>query len=270
MKSFIEINSRIDTLKKLKLDTLDGIKSWRGGLIKNKRGRADVSRIETKTQQGGSFVIYLKRIWSPYKKDGIKTLLKHGKVISSSKQEWRSYQRLQSAGVNTPELIAYGEECGPFYEYFSFIITGEVKNAISLDEFLGRSQTTFERNKVLTAVIDTIFKMHQAKIISNDLYSRHIFVASLQSTVKISFIDMPRLDNYFWLFKRRVIRDISLLNLSIPIHSLSLIHRKTLIKIYNHFFLTKSFFRSVEKKSRKILLKRPNRFKQFFKKKELF
>ena len=263
MKSIINISSRIEILKELKLNTLHGIKSWKGGLIKNKRGRADVSRIEAKTLKGDSFVIYLKRIWSPYKKDGIKNLVKHGKVISSSKQEWQSYQKLQSAGIDTPELIAYGEECGPFYEHFSFIITGEVKKALSLDEFLDKPQNSCVRYRALSAVADTIFKMHKSKIISNDLYARHIFVSHSQKNFKISFIDMPRLENHFWLFKRKVIRDISLLNLSIPIRSLSLIRRKTLLKKYRKKFKIASLFWSVEKKSKKLLIKRKNRYKRF-------
>ena len=113
-----------------------GVKAWSGGLIKNQRDRRDVSRIEVAGPDGVLRVLYLKRTWKPYRKDGLSSLFRHGRVVSASRREWNNYIALTSAGGDTPELIAHGEECGPFWERFPFILTGEVRDSVGLDQFL--------------------------------------------------------------------------------------------------------------------------------------
>ena len=87
-----------------------GVKAWSGGLIKNQRDRRDVSRIEVTDSDGVVRVFYLKRTWQPYRKDGLSSLFRHGRVVSSSRREWNNYMALRRVGIGTPDLIAYGEE----------------------------------------------------------------------------------------------------------------------------------------------------------------
>ena len=110
MKQFINIESHAEHLRVAGLDTMAGIKAWNGGLVKNHRGRRDVSRIEVAGSDGVLRVLYLKRTWQPYRKDGFSSLFRHGRVVSYSRQEWDNYMALRRVGIGTPDLIAYGEE----------------------------------------------------------------------------------------------------------------------------------------------------------------
>jgi len=152
-----------------------GVKAWRGELIKNQRGRRNVSRIKMADPEGVSRVFYLKRIWQPYRKDGLHSLLKYGRVVSSCRQEWDNYVALQQAGIGTPELIAHGEECGPFWERFSFILTGEVRGSISLHQFLDQCCEPRLRRGVLREVASVVGQMHRTGLFWPDFFSRHVF-----------------------------------------------------------------------------------------------
>ena len=86
-------------LEKLGLSTLAGVKAFRGELIKNHKGRRDIWRIRTTDADGRGLVLFLKRSWKPYKKDGLTSLLRRGRVWSISRQEWENSRALEAAGL---------------------------------------------------------------------------------------------------------------------------------------------------------------------------
>jgi tRNA A-37 threonylcarbamoyl transferase component Bud32 len=257
LKQFFKIESHVGHLRTLGLDTMAGVKAWSGGLIKNQRGRRDVSRIEVADSDGVVRVLYLKRTWQPYRKDGVSSLFRYGRVVSSSRREWNNYIALTSAGVDTPELIAHGEECGPFWERFSFILTGEVRDSVSLDQFLGQCREPRLRRNALREAALTVGKMHMAGLFSPDLFSRHIFVSS-QSPRKpeACLIDMARLDRCSRMMRKKVVRDLALLNVSTSLHLLSLLERRVFIRTHPMCENGQWLLRAVEKKSRYYLRKR--------------
>jgi hypothetical protein len=64
-----------------------------------------VLRIPVTDLNGRALTLYLKRTWKSYKKDGLFSLLQHGRVWSISRCEWENSKRLA-------ELIVYFANAG--------------------------------------------------------------------------------------------------------------------------------------------------------------
>jgi tRNA A-37 threonylcarbamoyl transferase component Bud32 len=228
----IEIAKHRAALETLGLATLDGVKAYTGQPLKRHRGTRDVFRIDIPDA-----TLFLKRNWCPYKKDGLASLLKTGQVHSVAKREWDNSLKLQHAGIRTAELVAYGEECGPLWEKFSFIITGAAPGKPLSDGFVN-----------LDALAREVRKMHDAGLFTPDLFARHIFVDDDRFTL----IDMARLDN------GPASRDLAALNVTAPIRFVSAKARVRFLKVYGR----PELFREIERRVRH-LLKNRRKFSDF-------
>ena len=67
-------------LKQLGLATLAHVKKFKGELAKNHRGRRDIFKIASVDSSGKTFVLFHKRNWKLYKKDGLASLFSHAKI----------------------------------------------------------------------------------------------------------------------------------------------------------------------------------------------
>src|SRR5947208_12640542 len=94
-----------EVLRRLGLDSIEGVKSFRGELIKDHKGRRDIQRISADVD-GSKLTFYLKRNWRPYRKDGLKSLISRGEVWSQSRTEWENSLALQRAGLRVAEPIS--------------------------------------------------------------------------------------------------------------------------------------------------------------------
>ncbi len=238
----IEIVKHRVALEALGLTTLAGVKTYTGRPLKTHRGTRDVFRIEIP-----GATLFLKRNWRPHKKDGLASLLRHGEVRSVARREWENCLRLQRAGIRTAELVAYGEECGPLWEKFSFIIT-EAAPGQPLSEVLESAATAGKPVALVEALAREIRKMHDAGLFSPDLFARHIFVDGDRFTL----IDMARLDD------GPAERDLAALNVTVPLRRLSAKHRLRFLKVYGR----PELFRRIERRVG-YLLKRRRKFSQF-------
>jgi tRNA A-37 threonylcarbamoyl transferase component Bud32 len=207
-----------EVLTRLGLTTIEGAKDYRGELVKDHHGRRDILRI----QQPNGPVLYLKRNWRPYKKDGLWSLLRHGCAWSQSRQEWENMLALQRAGLHTAGLVAYGQDCGPLCERFSFLIT-EAAPGQTVDQFLRDCRDAEKRRQVFDALAREIRKLHDAGMATPDLFTRHIFV---DGESRFTFIDMARLDH------GSPARDLAALNLTAPLRFVSEEERKRFLKVY--------------------------------------
>ncbi len=219
-----------EVLRRLGLDTLAGVKSFRGELVKNHKGRRDIQRLTT-TDKGQPLVLFLKRNWQPYKKDGLHSLLTRGTVWSQSRVEHENSQALQRAGLNVAEPVAFGEECGPLWEKFSFILTAAARGEMTLEEFLRTQPGHAERRRVLTALAGQIRQMHDAGLASPDLFTRHIFLTRGPEP-KFCLIDMARLDRRPQLSATLRARDLAALHVTAPLRFVSVRERLRFLKTY--------------------------------------
>ena len=160
-------------LARLGLTTLDAVRTCTAAhLVKDQRGNRDVLRLDPP----GSAPLFLKRVWRAHKKDGLASLLRHGAVWSVCRKEWRNYQTLQAAGIPTCPLIAFGEDTGPLWERFSFILTAAAPGQ-PLDDFIRTTPSSPLRRRTLDHLARHIRKMHDAGLYAPDLFTRHIFVS---------------------------------------------------------------------------------------------
>ena len=219
-----------EVLRRLGLDTMAGVKSFQGDLIKNHKGRRDIQRV-TVSDGGPPLVLFLKRNWQPYKKDGLNSLFTRGAVWSQSRVEYENSLALQRAGLSVAEPIAFGEECGWLWEKFSFVLTAAAQGEMTLDEFLRNHHDRAERRRVLTALAREIRKMHDAGLASPDLFTRHIFITR-GSEPKFCLIDMARMDRRTRLSARLRARDLAALHVTAPLRLVSPRERLLFLKTY--------------------------------------
>ena len=220
-------------LHQLGLDTMDGVKQFKGELIKNHKGQRDIQRISRAptNQQPISPTLFLKRNWRPYKKDGLNSLFTRGKVWSQSRVEWENSLALQRAGIAVAEPVAFGEECGPLWEKFSFIVTAAATGEMTMDDFLRTSQDVGERKVVFDELARQIRKMHDAGLASPDLFTRHIFVER-GSSPKFCLIDMARMDRRKKLPDTLRARDLAALHVTAPLRFVSKAERQRFLEVY--------------------------------------
>jgi heptose I phosphotransferase len=219
-----------EVLRRLGLDTMKGVKSFQGELIKNHKGRRDIQRV-TLSDSGQPLVLFLKRNWQPYKKDGLHSFFKRGTVWSQSRVEFENSLALQRAGLAVAEPVAFGEECGLLWENFSFILTASAPSEMTLDEFLRTNQDSNERRHVLAALAREIRQMHDAGFASPDLFTRHIFLER-GSESKFCLIDMARLDQRTRLSPTLRARDLAALHVTAPLRFVSTRERLRFLKTY--------------------------------------
>jgi hypothetical protein len=226
-----------ELLRQLGLDTMAGVKKFSGELIKNHKGQRDIQRVVERAagvppaNASRPLVFFLKRNWRPYKKDGLKSLFTRGEVWSQSRTEWENSMVLQRAGIGVAEPIAFGEECGLFWEKFSFILTASARGEVTLDEWLRTNTDRAERRSVLNALACEIRRLHDAGLASPDLFTRHIFLER-SATPKFCLIDMARLDRRTDLLDGLRARDLAALNVTAPLRFLSLRERLRFLKVY--------------------------------------
>lgn len=220
-------------LEKLGLTTLEGVRAFKGILVKNHKGSRDIFRIPVTDADGRPATLYLKRIWKSYKKDGLLSLLQHGRVWSISRREWENSKALEAAGVNSAPLVALGEECGLLWEKFSFILTVEAPGTQTASAFLQNCTDPVQRRRVFDALAIEIRKMHDAGQASPDLFARHIFVDETLEPPRFCLIDMARLDRRRSLPPVLRARDLAALSVTAPLRFVSNRERLRFLKRYS-------------------------------------
>jgi heptose I phosphotransferase len=219
-----------DLLRQLGLDSLDGVARFSGELVKNHKGRRDIHRIRA---QAGSLglTLYLKRNFTPYKKDGLRSLITRGAVWSQSRVEWENSLALQRAGISVAEPIAFGEECGFGWEKSSFILTAAAGGQLTLDSFLREERDPRARRKVFDALGGQIRRMHDAGFASPDLFTRHVFV-DISAEPAFCLIDMARLDHRRPMPSRLRARDLAALHVTAPLRQVTARERLRFMRVY--------------------------------------
>jgi tRNA A-37 threonylcarbamoyl transferase component Bud32 len=220
-----------DALQQAGLTTLEQARAFRAELIKDHRGRRDIQRLTLRDETGQGRVLFLKRNWRPYKKDGLTSLLRRGCVWSQSRQEWENSLALERAGVRVARLIAYGEECGPLWERFSFILT-ESAPGQTVEQFLRECRDRALRRRVFDALAHWIRRMHDAGFATPDLFTRHIFVETAGGEPAFCLIDMARLDHAKELGPKQRARDLAALNVAAPLRHVTPRERIRFLQVY--------------------------------------
>jgi tRNA A-37 threonylcarbamoyl transferase component Bud32 len=220
------------TLEKLGLATVPQVKAFQGKLIKDHKGRRDILRVAATDGDGRDLVLFLKRTWKPYRKDGLASLLRGGQVWSISRRVWDNSKRLLAAGITTGALVAYGEDCGSLWERFSFLLTETASGQQTVQQFLRECRERAERRRVFDALARLVRQMHDAGLATPDLFTRHIFVDARLEPPRFCLIDMARLDLKSTTSRRQRARDLAALNITAPLRYVTARERVRFLNIY--------------------------------------
>jgi len=239
---------------------VDKVKVFRGQSVKDHKGRRDILRVAVTEGDGREVVLFLKRSWRPYRKDGLASLVRRGRVWSISRVEWENSKALQAAGLRTADLVACGEECGPFWEKFSFLVTEAASGQQTLQRFLRECGDDAERRRVFDALARLVRKMHDAGLATPDLFTRHIFVDPRPEPPQFCLIDMARLNRGATISRRLRARDLAALNITAPLRFVTARERVRFLHLYAGE-RDRDLFRRIRRRMNQLLPR--GRFKDF-------
>ena len=129
-------------------------------------------------------------------------------------------------------LVAYGEECGPLWEHFSFLITEAAEGSQTLESFQEQCRDGAIRRRVFSALAREVRRLHDAGYASPDLFTRHAFIDAGSKPPTFCWIDMARLDRERPLSAAKRARDLAALNITAPQRSTSTRERLRFLRDY--------------------------------------
>ncbi len=164
--------------------------------------------------------LFMKRYDCPPILTQIGNWLSAGKRVSCGLIDVEPTVKLAAAGVNTPKIIAYGEQWGAFFEKRSFIITEKIPDAESLERKLPdyfNAPATIEnlklRRNFIAQLAAFVKRFHETNYRHRDLYFSHIFYGN---DGRFYLIDLARIFKPDLFVERFQIKDIAQLYYSAP------------------------------------------------------
>jgi len=164
--------------------------------------------------------LFLKRYENPPIHVQLKNWLAHRKLTSCASCEFEPTRELPITGINTPKVIAYGEQWSGLFEKRSFMITEKIPDAEALERQLPdyfnaptTPQNLKQRRYFIIQLAAFVRKFHQTGYRHRDLYFSHIFH---DSNGVFHLIDLARAFRPALLRRRFQIKDIAQIHYSAP------------------------------------------------------
>ena len=259
-KSFFVDEDFKQAFTKLGLTSIDAVFSFTAGKdpggsrLPNYR-----SRLQFEIREPAR-ILFLKRYNKPGKITQIKNWFWHNSHQSMMFYDREPAENLAQAGINTPKIIAYGEQWGVFFEKRSFIITGKIPGAESLERKLPdcfqkhvTTEALKQQRQFIRCFGQFAKKFHVTGYRHRDFYLAHVFY-SISNTFYL--IDLQRVFRPRLLAERFRIKDIAQLYYSAPGSIFSKTDRLRFYKSYTGKNSLdrrdKVFIRKVVKKVRRI------------------
>lgn len=153
-------------------------------------------------------------------KEIFKNILQCRWPVIGAQQEWRAIQRFKQLGVPTMNLMGYGQRGWNPAHLQSFVITEELVNTISLEDFcrnwLTHPPTLLLKRKLIAVLAKIARTLHQHGINHRDFYICHFLLLLSAGQEKISpdaitlyVIDLHRAQIRKRTPQRWVIKDIA-------------------------------------------------------------
>lgn len=152
-----------------------------------------------------------------------KNLMQLRLPVVSAKNEWRAIAALHDVGVETMTAAAYGERgCNPASRY-SFIITDDLADTTSLEDFCldwpNNPPTYIVKKRLIEKVATMARRMHQAGINHRDYYICHFLLPNsvdlhTQNEFPLHIIDLHRAQLRARVPNRWLLKDLAALYFS--------------------------------------------------------
>ncbi|MCU0722523.1 MAG: hypothetical protein MUC63_02715 [Planctomycetes bacterium] len=186
-----------------------------GGATVDANRKRSVVRVEW-----GGRAFFLKRFTRPPAKDALWQLIRGRRPRTHAEVEGGMIRAFREAGLDAPEVAAWGEEAGRGLRRRSFLLTAGLPDALPLPMFLEENRAALRspraRGAFAGALAGTVRRMHDAGLAHPDLYSYHVFVRGTPASPSFAFIDLHR------AFRRETpclldaVRDLTSLHLTLP------------------------------------------------------
>ena len=147
-------------------------------------------------------------------KEIIKNLAQLKIPVIGAKREYEALLHLSRNGINCPEIKGFGLRGLNPGNSSSFLITEELYNTISLEDFflrgLHKSLTFKEKRNLIVEVANLIRRMHSTGLNHRDLYLCHIHIQddSKYDEIKLFLIDLHRAQIRSKVPSRWLIKDL--------------------------------------------------------------
>ncbi len=192
-------------------DTFDGILNAKGKIFRKHKNR---KTLYIKKDGKGYFLkIHRRTGW----KEIFKNLLSLRWPVLTAGNELRAIRRLEELGIDTMKPAGYGERGLPPARLESFIITEELENTVSLEEFSrdwkNHPPDFSLKLNVIRKVAEIARRLHKNGINHRDFYICH-FLIDLKSleennSLNIYLIDLHRVQMRRRTPERWVIKDLA-------------------------------------------------------------
>ncbi len=143
---------------------------------------------------------FLKLHWGVGWKEILKNLLSLRLPVTGAANEWKAIQRLQELGVETMRLEAYGAEGWNPATRHSFVITRELENTISLEDYCAdwaAYPPAFAiKQRLIRRVAEMTRQLHRNGVNHRDLYICHFLLqqpwSGKEKDLHLYLIDLHR------------------------------------------------------------------------------
>jgi len=171
-------------------DIFDRLFALEGKLYRNKEGRRTIRFTIDGKNYFGKFHRGIG--W----KDLLKNLFQFRLPVIGAQNEWTAIRKLEKLGIKTTPLAGYGKRGINPAKIQSFVITEELKNTVSLEDFCRNWQKMPPpyslKKSVITKVAETARTLHENGMNHRDLYICH-FLLDLSSLIPLSGSKNPEI-----------------------------------------------------------------------------
>jgi hypothetical protein len=137
---------------------------------------------------------------------------------SCGRTDFETSLELDRLGINTPKIIAFGEQKGLLFEKRSFFIAENIPDADAIERklppcFYVPQTDKFKQKKIIEDAAVFIRKFHETGFRHRDLYFSHIFY---DGAGRFFLIDLSRVFRPLFLKQYYLVKDIAQLFYSAP------------------------------------------------------
>ncbi|HDK37677.1 MAG TPA: lipopolysaccharide core heptose(I) kinase RfaP, partial [Thiolapillus brandeum] len=185
------------------------------------RSPAGANRRTLRFELGGKGY-FLKLHWGVGWREIFKNLLSLRLPVTGAANEWRAIQRLQEIGVETMHLEAYGQEGWIPARRKSFVVTRELENTNSLEDYCaGWAQQPppfAQKKRLIKRVAQMTRQLHRNGVNHRDLYICHFLLQQPwngdDEDLHLYLIDLHRVQLRKAVPRRWLVKDIGSLYFS--------------------------------------------------------
>ncbi len=166
---------------------------------------------------------FLKLHWGVGWREIFKNLGSGRLPVLGAANEWKAIMRLHQLGVETMQLAAWGQQGWNPARRRSFVVTRELANAISLEDYCAHAATHSldprRKRLLIRRVAEMTRKLHRHGVNHRDLYICHFLLAQpwsgLEADLHLHLIDLHRVQLRRHTPQRWKIKDVAALYFSV-------------------------------------------------------